>query len=534
MVKSSRVTPSPIQASSHDIRRRILWISFALLLAQLIGSAFNIWYNLSHLRPLLAPSQRDAFTSGIGWYNAIAYPIAFASWLAIVISIARPAARGDIKSPRWTKAVRRMINLPWIAIAISGSAWVLSIPVLLAAVHSTADPLDPQVSIHLPVSIIIAALISLALGFFVVEILTQKLLYPLLLTDADSAKISGTFQITLRRRGTIWAVSTVACPILSLMLLFVVSGTDGQHDIWFPLSVGSVGIAFGFISAWLLARIVIEPVEALRASAQKVGDGQLDTRISLLRTDEFGTLISQFNSMIAGLREKRRVEDILGRNVGLEVARHLLERGEQELKGTERNLTVLFTDIRNFTPRCAASAPAQVVTMLNIFFDVMVPEIEARQGIVNQFAGDGFMAIFGAIESDNNGHQAAAATAGCAMLAALAKVNALLAARNLDPIEIGVGVNSGPAIVGSVGTSGRTSYTAVGDTVNVTARIESLTKETGFSLLLSASTFDALHAKPDAELLGPIPVKGRSEPVVVYGIHCPPRHGQPSLLTNTP
>ncbi len=517
---------SPRQSSAG---RRILWISLALLSAQLIGSAFNIWYNLSHLHPLLSDEQRAGFTRGIFFYNSIAYPIALALWLLISLSIARAYREGDRESRRWTMAARRTINLPWIGIGVCGAAWLLSIPALLYAVHSTSVPPDPQVSVHLPVSIIIAALISVSIGFFAVEILTQHLLYPLLLTDSQSASKLGAFRTTLKRRGMIWAISAVVCPIVSLMLLFVVTrpGHGDTRDVWFPISVGAVGIAFGFISAWLLARIVIEPVEALRQSARKVGEGDLDQKIDLLRTDEFGTLIDQFNSMVGGLLEKRKVERILGRNVGLEVARHLLERGE-DLKGTERNLTVLFTDIRGFTPRCSASDPREVVTMLNIFFDVMVPEVESRHGIVNQFAGDGFMAIFGAIEDSDDGHEANATAAGCGMIRSLPRLNTLLAEADLEPLEIGVGINSGPAIIGSVGTSGRTSFTAIGDTVNVTARIESLTKEAGYPLLVSASTYDALANKPEATKLAPMKAKGKDEPLVVYGIKCTEEsHGSP-------
>ena len=106
------------------------------------------------------------------------------------------------------------------------------------------------------------------------------------------------------------------------------------------------------------------------------------------------------------------------------------------------------------------------------------------------------------------------------MIGALSRVNAELADEELEPIQIGVGINSGSAVIGSVGTSGRTSYTAVGDTVNVSARIESLTKETGFPLLLSASTYDALTSKPDAVRLEPMAIKGKTQPIDVYGIRC--------------
>ncbi len=509
--------PSP----EWGIGKRILWISLSLLCAQIIGSIFNIWYNLTHIRPLLTAAQIERFMGAIRWYNALIYPLALAVWLGITLSIARVWKTGERKGDAWCRATRRMINLPWIAIMASGAPWLLSIPVFLAAVRSTPDPLDPQVNLHLPVSIVIGALISTAQGFFAVEILTQRLLYPLFLTNTRSESECGAYRITLGRRGLIWTVSSVACPIVSLLLLFVTAarGGGGMRDLWFPFSVGTVGILFGFVSVWLLARIVIEPVEALRYSAARVGEGDLETRIDLLRTDEFGLLIGQFNEMVSGLREKQRVEEILGRNVGLEVARILLEQGDVE-KGAERSISVLFTDIRGFTERCSASAADEVVAMLNIFFDVMVPEVEARRGIVNQFAGDGFMAIFGAIEAGCIGHEDAAAAAGCAMIAALPRVNAVLAERGIEPLEIGVGINSGPAVIGSVGATGRTSFTAIGDTVNVAARIESLTKKAGYPLLLSATTFEALSQKPETECLPPMRVKGKANPVQVYGIKC--------------
>ena len=167
--------------------KRVLWISFALLFAQLVGSAFNIWYNLSHIRPLLEPVQLKKFAATILYYNGIIYPIGLAAWLAIVLSIARAWKDGDRESDAWRRATRRMINLPWLAIIICGAAWLSTIPVLMWAANSTPVPLDPQVNLHLPVSIVIAALIAMAQGFFVVEILTQRLLYPLFLTDAKSA-----------------------------------------------------------------------------------------------------------------------------------------------------------------------------------------------------------------------------------------------------------------------------------------------------------------------------------------------------------
>lgn len=501
----------------QDIGRRVLWTFLAAPAAQLVGSAFNIWYNLTLVRPMLTTAQADLFMAAINAYNLAIYPPALLLWFAVVCQLGQAARRLDPNANprRWRRAQRRAINLPWWAVGIAGPAWFGTIPVLMLALHGAPGPVDPQISLHLPVSVIIAALIALTHAFFVVEILSQRLWYPLFFADDRPSETRGAVPLTLTRRGLAWAVSAVVCPIASLLLLILVS-KPGEGGGWFPLSVGGLGIAFGFVSAWMLGRIVVEPVEALRRAAQRVGAGDLgpSAEVDLLRADEFGTLIEQFNDMVGDLRQKRRVEELLGRHVDPHVARLLLTRDE-EIRGAEREITVLFTDIRNFTARCAASPPRDVVAMLNVFFEFMVARVEEHDGIVNQFAGDGFMAIFGAIE-EGTSHADNAVAAGRAMLAALPEVNRRLAEAGLAPLAIGIGINSGPAIVGSIGAPRRSSYTAVGDMVNVTARIESLTKEAGRPLLFSQTTREAMRQPFPVEELPPQRVKGKDEAVRIY------------------
>src|SRR5262249_867020 len=139
------------------------------------------------------------------------------------------------------------------------------------------------------------------------------------------------------------------------------------------------------------------PVDELRRATQAVADGNLDVRIPDLRADEFGLLIDGFNTMVAGLREKRRVEDNFGRHVGTRVAQQILAR-DRGLGGVEEEVTILFVDIRDFTTRSEASAPAEVVSLLNLFLAEMVEVIEQRHGgIVNKCLGDGRMALFGGV-----------------------------------------------------------------------------------------------------------------------------------------
>jgi len=506
--------------SKQDIAWRVLWTALAPLTAQLIGSAFNIWYDLTHIQPLLSPEQVDAFRTSIMTYNLVVYPLALTAGLVLIRILSGTARMPDPQADpkRWHRAQRMAINLPWWATAIAAPAWLTTIPVMLFTLHSAPGPLNPMVDIHLPISVIIAALMALTQMFFALEIISQRLWYPLFFADDRPSQTPGALPLTLSRRGLIWAVSAVVCPIVSLLLLIAAPTPLEITGDWFPFSVGAIGIVFGLVSAGMLAKIVVEPLETLRLAARRVAQGDLgpDVQIKLLRSDEFGTLIDQFNDMVSDLRDKQRVEQLLGRNIDPSVARLLLSRGD-DVRGAEREITVLFADIRDFTPRCATSPPKDVVTMLNIFFEIMIASVEKHHGIVNQFVGDGFMAIFGAIE-EGSSHADDAVAAGRAMLAAMPEVNRRLAELGLEPLKIGIGINTGPAVVGSIGTPTRSTYSAIGDTVNVTARIESSTKQAKRPLLFSQSTYDAMDKPDGAVKMPPQRLKGKVEPVSVYSI----------------
>ena len=509
--------PGTIGAPAARLGRRVALTFVASLAAQVTGSAFNIWYNMTHIRPLLTPAQAEAFAAGINLFNLSVYPPALGLWLALLWSLARAARVADPvrDAARWHRAQRRAVNLPWYIVGIAGPAWMLTIPALLAALHYAPGSLDPQVPLHLTASVVVSALIALTHLFFVVELVGQRLWFPVFFAGEQPSRLPGTVPLTLRRRGLFFAASAVACPIVALLLISVAAG-GGASGAGFPLTVGAIGIVFGVVSAWMLGRIVGEPVERLRHAAERVAAGDLspETEIRLLRADEFGVLIDRFNRMVADLRGKRRVEEVLGRHVDPRVARILLSQDSQ-VRGRECEITVLFTDIRGFTARCGSAPPTDVVGMLNLYYEVMVERVEAHGGIVNEFAGDGFMAIFGAIE-DGTTHAAHAVAAGLAMLDALPDLNARLIGRGLPPIEIGIGINTGRTIVGAIGAPRRSSLTAVGDMVPVAARIEAVTKEVGHSLLFSDRTYAALADPPPVVALPPRPIRGRPDPVRLY------------------
>jgi class 3 adenylate cyclase len=193
--------------------------------------------------------------------------------------------------------------------------------------------------------------------------------------------------------------------------------------------------------------------------------------------------------------------------VSPDVAERVMAEGEL-LEGEDVEVTVMFVDIRDFTPFAERSTARETVTYLNDFFGLVVPIVERHRGHANKFIGDGEMAVFGAPE-----RLSAHASRG---LAAALDIAAAIEERYAGSLRVGIGLNSGPVSVGSVGGGGRLEFTVIGDTVNVAARVEQLTRETGDTILLTEATRCLLEGDVELEPRGAAPLRGKSEPVPVY------------------
>lgn len=482
-----------------------------MFVAQAIGSIFNISYNLIHIPPLLSPAQEETFKTSIGLFNALAYPPLVVIWAFAVFRLRRPIP----DAATLARQRRAVINLPFVAALVAAAGWLLSIPAIFIGLTFSRDEINPHVYFHFPVSICIAAAVALTIGYFSIDWARQKLLFPCFFRETSPCRTEGAFRLSIAGRGKLWTMAASICPILALFLLLI-SPAPMVSNFGFAAAVAGAGILCAVISSALMAQLVITPVEELRRASEQVGKGNLAVHVDSLRSDEFGVLADEFNAMVAGLREKERISNTFGRHVGREIA-NLLLRDEEELKGVERFVSVLFADIRGFTTRCEELAPSEAVKLLNLYHEHMTGVIEENGGIVNQLIGDGLMALFGATgQSANPAGQAIAA--GREMQRSLDALNAKLSEHGFEAVKVGVGINTGPAVVGTIGSPRRMEYTAIGDTVNTASRIESMTKELGHSLLISASTWEAAEPKPVAELLPPIAVRGRSGEIVLYSV----------------
>lgn len=502
-------------------RRSVMVAVIAPLLPNIVGSIFNIWYNFSNIKPLLTTSQMDRFLNAVTVYNLVVYPVLVSGVVFWAIPIARTRDRllaGEAVDPHeLLRSQQKVINLPWGLVTIGLIGWFSCIPVFLIVLNSSPEALNPHVLIHLPISFVIAGMIAVTQSLFVAEICSLRLLYPTFFPRGGAAKTQGAYTLGLTGKGMIWAASTVVCPVVSLLLLLVAPGGTQEQEWfhWFAISVSVVSISFGLISALLVGRLVTEPVNCLREAAQRVALGDLSARVEITRADDFGPLIDEFNRMVSDLNEKEIIEATFGRHVGQQAAREILAQDSQ-LAGQEKVISVMFVDLRNYTARSSDLAPHEVVQLLNVFLSHMVEIVEQNQGMVNKFLGDGFMALFGAGQSVQN-HAAAAITAGNQMLDRMNQINETLGETgDENALAIGIGIHSGPAIVGSIGSNSRQEYTAIGDTVNVASRIESTTKKLGVAMLFSDATRALMDSSVRCQSLGPQSVKGKSQPIEVF------------------
>jgi class 3 adenylate cyclase len=218
--------------------------------------------------------------------------------------------------------------------------------------------------------------------------------------------------------------------------------------------------------------------------------------------------------------EKKRLRDqqkeLVRRFATAEVAQDLQQSGFS-LGGKRVEGTVMFSDIRNFTPLAESQPPEETIELLNTYYTLMFNAISGHGGIVSQMAGDGLMAVFGAPLPLPN-HCDAAVHAALEMIEMIDLFNVDQAAANKPQIRIGVGIASGQMVAGYTGTNERATYTCIGDTVNVASRLEAHTKVAERAILIDGETRAGLHGDMAIEALGPVPIRGKTQPVEVSAV----------------
>jgi adenylate cyclase len=303
-----------------------------------------------------------------------------------------------------------------------------------------------------------------------------------------------------------------ALPIINVVTGLVASALSGGGSGDTGLGV-DVLVAIGVAStialelSILLARSIMRPIRDLQGSIEAVRNGDYTVAVPVTTADELGELSAAFNQMVAGLAERERIREAFGTYLDKEVAEYILSDNYAP-EGFEAEVSLLFCDVRDFTGFASRSDAQDVVAAINELFETVVPIVAREGGHVDKFIGDGVLAVFGAPEAfDDHADRAVRAAVAIAK-----RVNH--ADRGL--LDVGVGVNSGPVIAGSIGGAGRLNFSVIGDAVNVAARVEAATRKTGDDVLITDSTHGLLSDEIEVEPRGPQTLKGKDEPVELF------------------
>ena len=275
-----------------------------------------------------------------------------------------------------------------------------------------------------------------------------------------------------------------------------------------------IGSALTLLSGQLAVAVTspfLRPIRDLARGTERVAVGDYSRRLPVVQDDDLGALAASFNRMQAGLAERQRLQAAFGTYVDPALATRLIEQGNDVFTGERREVTVMFVDIRDFTPFAESNTAEDTVARLNALFEIVVPTVVDAGGHVNKFLGDGALAVFGA-PNDLADHADAAVSA--AVL-----IQRLVAQRFGGELRIGIGINTGVVIAGTIGGGAHLEFSLIGDTTNVAARVEQLTKITGDPILLTDHTVDALVSRPPRLAdRGAHALKGKSAPTVVFGL----------------
>jgi class 3 adenylate cyclase len=213
--------------------------------------------------------------------------------------------------------------------------------------------------------------------------------------------------------------------------------------------------------------------------------------------------------------EQASLKSTFYRYMSPKVAAEVLEKGNIELGGENRTVTTLFADIRDFTKYTEKSKPEQVVKHLNVFFTEMVSIVFNHEGTLDKFMGDAIMATFG-VPKDHPDDEIRACKAALEMKEALKKLNKRWESEFRHQFHIGIGINTGEAVAGNIGSEQRMEFTVIGDSVNTASRLEQLTKDYPAEIIISESTYQAVKDKVEAKPLDRVTLKGKSEPIQMY------------------
>lgn len=496
-IDQAEETDQPIGSSALEAsalaRASVRGIALRMLVAN-VGGALIVGLYVGWLFPFEVANDNEQVKLNL---------LLFGSYLVLTLAIALPLnivlvrrltrwIRGSAPAGRITRALT--VRLPAFEAFAAMVSWAGAALMFLLVNHAPRNAFG----------VLLAGVLTCSMIFLNLE----QHLEPVVGLALDGKVHGRLAHDLLPRLMLFWALGS-ALPFVAVGLAPLVAERTESASGWRLVLLVSTGLLAGGIVMRRAARSITEPVEALRQAMASVADGDLDQRVPVERRGELGRLAAGFNHMVAGLAERERIRAAFGRQVSPQVVEWELSRpeGSDSSEGEEAPLSVLFVDLTGFTSYSEHHTPAEVVEMLNEFFQVVDDVVTAHGGWINKFEGDAAMCVFG-VPVHQHDHAE----------------RALRAARQLQQQAtpggairgVGIGVASGRALAGLVGSSTRNEYTVIGDVVNVAARVCEQAKLAPGGVLATGDAVGASGQTETWDLYEETLLRGRTQTTRLY------------------
>jgi adenylate cyclase len=295
-----------------------------------------------------------------------------------------------------------------------------------------------------------------------------------------------------------------------------------QRVVTIGIALLAIAAALGITVAAAVTLGLVRPVRRLLLGTAAVEGGALDTVIPITSRDEIGRLTQSFNSMVGELRVKARIRDTFGKYVDPRIVAGLIDRPElTDAKGSRREMTIFFCDMKEFTAFSEGMTPGALVNVMNRYMTMMSEPVRHNNGIIDKYIGDGIMAFWGSPFTAAEEHPGLACLAALDQLATLAAFRAELPEltglrRGLPEIDIRIGIATGDVVVGSIGSEQTRNYTVIGDTVNLASRLVGANKTYGTRVLVSEATSRLAADLVETREIDRVLVVGKTEPQRIF------------------
>jgi len=298
---------------------------------------------------------------------------------------------------------------------------------------------------------------------------------------------------------------------------------DQQRLVLITIIVTAIAAILGLTFAYLVSGGITRPVQLLLEGTRAVEAGHLDRSIDVKTRDEIGQLSAAFNRMIEQLRLKERIRQTFGRYIDPRVAEGLLDQPATATEGQRQTMTVMFCDMKGFTTLSEGMTPQGLVKVMNRYLSTMSAPIRTQRGIIDKYIGDAIMAYWGPPFIEEADEAKCACTAAVEMIERVAglrkELPELLGVRAIPTeCDVRIGIATGEALVGSIGSDFMMSFTVIGDTVNLASRLESANKIYGTRCLASEATIAAADSAVEVREIDRVVVVGQTQPQAVFEI----------------